>query len=277
MDDKQLDKKLKKLRSSMDGIPSRTDKKLILSEIQSGKKRWNTSNLIIYAGSVACLLLLSLLLIQSGTFSFNNADDGFLLSSEDEEVVLLEYGSIGIVKQDFGNNYLFSSTSHNLIIENNVRGMSENAQPAVLEYHLGIRNNWGETIGSIKDFSPETNSYKNGVKVHLEPRKSLIEVMDEVLGYNLFERPVFYDGLPVIPSIRGGVYSLSFEIESDREYENSSPFLAESQRKRLLEEAGEVDVVLTIKDKEIARMYLNETEMLHIAPISDEGGYNEKE
>ncbi|MUK90272.1 hypothetical protein GMD78_18010 [Ornithinibacillus sp. L9] len=201
-------------------------------------------------GWISAVILISVLILFSMFYDSEKLTDNIaeedilLLPKGDEEVLQIEIGLVGIHAEKY--DPWFSED----INEEDVT--EEEIQPIYLRYELGLTNLWDDPLGSIKGFDPKDKIYENGVKVHLEPQETMKDVMDEMFRYNLFTETSGYQGNPVISTIRGGWYTLAYELNTEKQE------ISEEDKDRLLSHSTDVDVVVTLKNKEIGRFYLKD-------------------
>ncbi|ALX50426.1 hypothetical protein [Lentibacillus amyloliquefaciens] len=74
MDDKQLETKMNHLRSSIDKMPSRTDKSAIMQRIDRSKSKRRHPKLWVYIGTLTSLIIISLLFLSSTSGLFLGND-----------------------------------------------------------------------------------------------------------------------------------------------------------------------------------------------------------
>ncbi|SET27851.1 signal peptidase I [Oceanobacillus limi] len=257
MEDNQYEDDQKKLQSSIGESPSKGDKNEDVNK-EAFPRRW------IYIGGIACIVILSFLLYYSENGMWSKTEkERIPIPNENEDVLKLEMGLIEIGTNPFREGYFVEKP----IVRNN--GMSSYFHPTVLRYDIGLSNIWREPLGSIRGYDPEEQTYENGVSVHIEPHKEFVDLMDDVLGFNLFTEPNSFQGHPVISTINGNLYTLSYQVGSEFENGDTPIVPAVKDMDLLLDHATEVDIVVTIQEKEIGRFYLGE-EMHQVYRVSEE-------
>ncbi|WP_164669708.1 hypothetical protein [Virgibacillus doumboii] len=256
MDNNNFDSKLNKLRNSMDNMPSRTDKSAILQKIE--RKKNKRSRIMVFGGSVASLMIITLLVLSSlGSVNLNifgsDLDSG-------EGPLKLTDAKVEIHSDE-------DRTGATIIQEGEMKG--ERIVPTVLEYQFSIKNTGDKKLGTIKWADEEDKNdfnHENGLQFKIEPNNQLKSILEEAMGYNLLNkdnRPKAglgygFSGLPRLEAGQEGDYWMTFTLGATKE--NPQVPLAPSEEKlnELLDAAPNAELVVTVKDEEIARFKLND-------------------
>lgn len=250
MDDNQLDSTMKKLRHSIEEIPTRTNKAMILKELNQKKPRRNKRRVWMYVATGASLLIFSLLLIS--TFQSFNFNQLFTTGSGSKQVLVLSEVDVEI-HADVGR-----LGSYSTIID----GEREQLVPTAISYKFKLKNNGNHFIGNVEgEINEEEFTYENGIELMIEPNDQLVSISAEVLGFNLFNPDGRLgsgsNGPIYLEPNQEGDYELHFTIGA-AEANPELPLLpSEKELNKLLTNALEAELIVHVSDEEIARFQLD--------------------
>lgn len=254
MNDNQLDSKMKRLKNTMKNMPVKTDKSVILEKIHQGEDKRKYNKIWMFGGSLASIIIFSLLLLSTiESFNFNNLFGLGTGNSQDVELLNINVevhsdegrlGSIGIP----GEN-----------------GEYEKIVPTAITYAFAIKNNGNESLGSMEEdgWNEENFTFENGIHVTIVPEDRLIETSEEIMGFNLFDSTENRTGSGangplVLEPDQDGYFELHFTIGAEEENTELPLIPSEQNIEKLMDEALNAELLLTVSDEEIARFQLSE-------------------
>lgn len=136
-----------------------------------------------------------------------------------------------------------------------------------LKYDFSIKNNGNQTVGGIKGLNPKTFSMDDGLVYTIEPSEELLKSSNEILGFNIFnESERTAAGLTAVnssitPMLKKGEVGenyLEFQLGMKEQTDQYRVAPSIEQLNILKENALDSTLIITVKDKEIARFKLNE-------------------
>jgi hypothetical protein len=140
-------------------------------------------------------------------------------------------------------------------------------QPISLSYDFVLKNIGRKTIGGIEKLNSETYEYDDGIKVYIEPNENLQAVTKEVMGFNIYnekEREQAYLGIgktssPVIEPNQERKYTFDFDLGALEENPEIRLVPSQEQLDKLVKNAMEATLVISIDGKEVARFDLKDS------------------
>ena len=130
-----------------------------------------------------------------------------------------------------------------------------------LKYDFTIKNSGRGTIGGMEEPNPNTYHFDDGLQYVIEPSEELVNRSIKILGYNIFEdiSNTSYSLTPLLKSnemSEGNYIGYSLGVQEQTELQPVAP--SKEQLDLLLEVANDAVLILSVKDKEIARLNLSE-------------------
>ena len=137
----------------------------------------------------------------------------------------------------------------------------ESLSGVYLRYDFSIKNSGSKTVGGMEEPNPDTYSFDDELQYVIGPSDELVDRSMEVLGYNIFENrgnaPASLT--PVLKSneiSEDNYIGYFLGVQEQTELQPVAP--SKEQLDLLLEVANDAVLILSVKDKEIARLNLSE-------------------
>ena len=133
-----------------------------------------------------------------------------------------------------------------------------------LRYDFSIKNSGRRTVGGMEEPNPDTYNFDDGLQYVIEPSDELVKRSIKILGYNIFEDigNASYSLTPLLKSNEISEddyisYFLGVQEQTElTEFQAVAP--SKEQLDLLIEVANDAVLILSVKDKEIARLNLSE-------------------
>lgn len=134
-----------------------------------------------------------------------------------------------------------------------------------LSYDFVLNNNGTKTIGGTEKFNNETYSYDDGIKLIIEPNQNLIDVIEEIIGFNIFNeegRERAYlgfgkSGPSILEPTQEGEYTFDFDLGAIKEIPDMRTAPTQEQLDEINKNAKEVTLAIYAEEEEIARFDLS--------------------
>ena len=137
----------------------------------------------------------------------------------------------------------------------------ESLSGVYLKYDFSIKNNGRKTVGGMEEPNLDTYNFDDGLQYVIEPSDELVNRSIEILGYNIFE-DIGKTASSLTPLLKSNEISednyigYSLGVQEQRELQPVAP--SKEQLDLLLEVANDAVLILSVKDKEIARFNLSQ-------------------
>lgn len=130
-----------------------------------------------------------------------------------------------------------------------------------LRYDFTIKNSGRGTVGGMEEPNPNTYHFDDGLQYVIEPSDELVNRSIQILGYNIFEEMsnISHSLTPLLKSnemSEGNYIGYSLGVPEQTELQHVAP--SKEQLDLLIEAANDAVLILSVKDKEIARLNLSE-------------------
>ena len=159
-----------------------------------------------------------------------------------------------------------------LIAENDIQHLDESNQveesfsTVSLRYNFSIKNTGNQTVGGIEEPNSETFQMEDGLTYTIEPSEELLKTVIEILGFNLFDESEktansLGMGMSITTMLKKGEVGenyLDFQLGVKEQTDQYNVAPSMEQLNTLKENALKSTLIVTVKDKEIARFKLNE-------------------
>ena len=145
--------------------------------------------------------------------------------------------------------------------EGNMEISGEKLSGVYLRYDFTIKNSGRKTVGGMEEPNPDTYNFDDGLQYVIEPSDELVNRSIEILGYNIFD-DISKAASSLTPLLKSNEISednyigYSLGVQEQTELQPAAP--SKEQLDLLLEVANDAVLILSVKDKEIARLNLSE-------------------
>ena len=144
--------------------------------------------------------------------------------------------------------------------------VEESFSTVSLRYNFSIKNTGSQTVGGIEELNPETFQMDDGLTYTIEPSEELLKMAIELFGFNIFdesERVANNLGMgksitPMLKAGEVGENDLDFELGVKEQTDQYMVAPSMELLNTLKENALNSTLIVSVKDKEIARFKLNE-------------------
>ncbi|WP_174728755.1 hypothetical protein [Mesobacillus harenae] len=208
---------------------------------------------MIGIASVAAMVLFSVILLSNDLNLLNPGKDA---PSSFTGSAALELTSVSVdLKNDKGGvGIMYGEKAGDIIY------------PVALGYTFSIKNYGKNTIGGMEEPNREVFEYDDGIRIEILPDDQLIQVSEEVMGFNLFNESARVEarlgqgssGSPILEPGASGEYKLDFTLGALEKNPEVRLAPSQDQMKELLKHALESTLVLYSKDEEIGRYPLSQ-------------------
>lgn len=135
-----------------------------------------------------------------------------------------------------------------------------------LRYNFSIINIGKRTVGGIKELNPVTYQMEDGLTYTIEPSEELLKTVIEIFGFNLFDELERREnnrgmGMSISPMLKKGEVGenyLDFHLGVKEQTNQYKVAPSMEQLNILKENALKSTLIVTVKDKEIARFKLDD-------------------
>jgi len=137
----------------------------------------------------------------------------------------------------------------------------ESLSGVYLKYDFSIKNSGRKTVGGMEEPNPDTYNFDDGLQYVIEPSDELVNRSIEILGYNIFE-DIGKTASSLTPLLKSNEISEDnyigyfLGVQEQTELQPVAP--SKEQLDLLIEVANDAVLILSVKDKEIARLNLSE-------------------
>src|SRR5690625_3598950 len=141
----------------------------------------------------------------------------------------------------------------------------ENVVPIALSYDLSVKNTGKKEIGGMEKANKEKFKYDDGIEIHFEPNETLKEVVEEVMGFNIYNEDenklgTGKTGYPVLEPNQEGDYTFDFILGALEENPDLALAPSMEQIEKLEKHAMDVILIISVEDEELARFDLSDLE-----------------
>ena len=144
--------------------------------------------------------------------------------------------------------------------------VEESFSTVSLRYNFSIKNTGSQTVGGIEELNPETFQMDDGLTYTIEPSEELLKMAIELFGFNIFDESERVAnnlgmGKSIIPMLKAGEVGendLDFELGVKEQTDQYMVAPSMELLNTLKENALNSTLIVSVKDKEIARFKLNE-------------------
>jgi uncharacterized protein YceK len=131
-------------------------------------------------------------------------------------------------------------------------------KPLSLSYTFILKNN-GNSVGSASKMNSNFDNYVNGIKVKIVPNEKLTVVSNEVLGLNLYDQPMGKTATPILGKNQQGEYTFDYKLGAKEDYPEIKSAPSQEKLNKLLTNALDATLIVSIEEKEIARFDLSKS------------------
>ncbi|WP_338472871.1 hypothetical protein R4Z10_09180 [Niallia sp. XMNu-256] len=144
--------------------------------------------------------------------------------------------------------------------------IEESFSTVSLRYNFSIKNTGSQTVGGIEEPNPETFEMDDGLKYTIEPSEELLKLTIELFGFNIFDESERVAnnlgmGKSIIPMLKAGEVGdnvLDFDLGVKEQTDQYMTAPSMDLLNTLKENALNSTLIVSVKDREIARFKLNE-------------------